>query len=147
MLDSHPRHILVVSCLIRNHQDQLLLVKHRQRGWELPQGRIEEGEPLLTALHREVREETGVTIRNIELAMIWSKLTVPAAKIFCFKALYAAGEITGSEETPEVSWCPADDAGQRIKHEVNRDRFTSLLAHDGPLQFRSYATGPYRILD
>lgn len=143
----HPRHILVVSCLIRNVRGQILLVRHRQRGWELPQGRVEEGEPLLAALHREVREETGVEIEAIELAMVWSKLNPPAAKIFCFKAQYKTGEPSASEETPEVAWWSAADAVERISHPVNRDRFETLLAHVGSPQFRSYTTGPYRLDD
>ena len=71
----HPKHILVVSCLVQNSAGSVLLVKHKIRGWELPQGRVEEGEALIDALHREVLEETGVTITRPKLATIWSKLT------------------------------------------------------------------------
>lgn len=145
-MDDHPRHILVVSCLIRNDQKQILLVRHKKRGWELPQGRIEEGESLQTALHREVQEETGVKVHEPELALIWSKISAPAAKIFCFKSDYLSGELTTSDETPEVEWCSAEEAERRIDHQVNHDRLVTLLAHEGPLQFRSYTTGPYRVI-
>lgn len=147
MSSAQPRHILVASCLIRNSAAQLLLVKHKIRSWELPQGRIEEGETLLAALHREVLEETGVTIRNPQLAILWSKLSAPAALIHCFVAEYASGQLTPSEETPEVDWCSAEQALQRVTHPVNRDRLATLLAHPGGLAFRSYATNPYRVLD
>lgn len=143
---SHPKHILVVGCLVRNDEHQLLLVRHRARGWELPQGRVEEGETLLMALHREVQEETGVAICNPQAAVIWSKISAPAAMIFCFTAEYASGELAPSEETPEVNWVSEDQALPLITHPVNRDRMLSLLNHPGELQFRSYATGPYRIL-
>jgi 8-oxo-dGTP diphosphatase len=143
----HPRHILVASCLVRNSLAQLLLVKHKVRGWELPQGRVEEGEALLDALHREVLEETGVTIRNPQLAIIWSKLTDPAALIHCFVAEYLAGEPTPSEETPEVAWCSEEQALQQAEHPVNRDRLRCLLDYAGKLQLRAYTTGPYRLLD
>lgn len=141
-----PKHVLVTSALIRNNINQVLLVKHRIRGWELPQGRVEEGEPLIFALSREILEETGVTVSHAKPAIIWSKVTAPAAVIFCFVARHAAGELTPSEETPEVIWCDEADARRLVSHPVNRDRIEALLRHDGTLQFRSYATGPYRIL-
>ncbi len=142
-----PKHVLVVSCLIRNQQNQLLLVKHHIRGWELPQGRVEEGESLIFALSREVLEEAGVTISHAKLAVVWSKISPPATLICCFSARYASGELTPSEETPCVEWCSEEEVGRRISHPVNRDRIEALLANHDTLQFRSYTTGPYRVLN
>ena len=146
-MTDQPKHILVTSGLIRNDEGQLLLVKHRLRGWELPQGRVEEGEGLIFALSREILEETGVTVSHARLAVIWSKVTHPAAVIFCFVARYASGSLQPSEETPEVAWCTDAEARRLVSHPVNRDRIHSLLSHNGILQLRSYATGPYRILN
>ncbi|SHJ31918.1 8-oxo-dGTP diphosphatase [Malonomonas rubra DSM 5091] len=143
---SQPKHVVVVSCMIRNTADEILLVKHHLRGWEIPQGRVEEREALIYALSREVLEEAGVTICNAKPAIIWSKVSDPAAVIFCFTAQHSSGEPTPSEETPEAEWCPADKVLERITHPVNRDRIKALLEHDGNLHLRSYATGPYRIL-
>jgi 8-oxo-dGTP diphosphatase len=143
---SLPKHVLVVSCLIRNLENQILLVKHHIRGWELPQGRVEEGESLIFALSREVLEETGVTISHARLAVIWSKISPPATTIFCFSAQYASGQLCTSEETPMVEWCHEDAVLPRVSHPVNRDRIKSLLANDENLSFHSYATAPYRIL-
>lgn len=146
-MTDQPKHILVTSGLVRNDEGQLLLVKHRLRGWELPQGRVEEGEGLIFALSREILEETGVTVSHARLAVIWSKVTHPAAVIFCFIARYASGVLQPSEETPEVIWCSDAEARHLVSHPVNRDRTDSLLSHNGILQLRSYATGPYRILN
>jgi 8-oxo-dGTP diphosphatase len=146
-LIEQPQHILVVSCLIRNDSNQLLLVKHRYRGWELPQGRVEEGESLIFALSRETLEETGVTICHARLEMIWSKVSSPSAVVFCFSARYASGELAPSEETPCVEWCCEDEVLERITHPVNRDRIKAMLSSDGTLKFHSYMTGPYRVLN
>lgn len=146
-MTDQPKHILVVSCLIRNDENQLLLVKHRLRGWELPQGRVEEGENLIFALSREALEETGVTICHAKLEMIWSKVSHPSAVIFCFSARYASGELTPSEETPCVAWYSEEDIPKLVSHPVNRDRIHAMLKSNGNLQFRSYATGPYRLLN
>lgn len=142
-----PRHILVASCLVRNEADQILLVRHYRRGWELPQGRVETGEALLEALQREVHEETGIMITAPRLATVWSKLSEPAAVIFCFCAEYLDGDLIPSEETPELGWYNEAEAGSMIIHPVNQDRLRVLLGNSGTTQFKSYRTGPYRRLD
>jgi 8-oxo-dGTP diphosphatase len=144
--ENSPRHILVASCLIRNEANEILLVKHYQRGWELPQGRIENGEELLEALHREVLEESGLRISDARLATIWSKLSEPSAVIFCFSADYLSGELTPSEETPELNWFPEHEALFMITHPVNQDRVKALLDNPGETQIKSYRTGPYQLL-
>ncbi len=141
-----PKHVVVVSCLVRNDADEILLVNHHIRGWELPQGRVEEGEGLIFALSREVLEETGVTISHARLAVVWSKVTVPATVVFCFVARYASGHLVPSEETPEVAWCSEGEVARRVAHPVNRDRIMSILDAGQTLVFHSYATSPYRIL-
>lgn len=146
MNDDSPRHILVVGCVIRNDRGEVLLIRHHKRGWEIPQGRVEEGESLVDALHREVLEETGVRIDHGPLAGIWSKVTPPAALVLVFLGSYRSGELTPSDETPELGWFARDEALQMVTHPVTRDRLVTLLDHDGTTVFRSYATGPYRLL-
>ena len=141
-----PKHVLVVSCLVRNDENKILLVKHHIRGWELPQGRVEEGETVIFALSREVLEEAGVTINHAKLAVIWSKISAPETLILCFTANYASGELTPSEETPEVQWSSEEEISRWVSHPVNRDRINSLLKIHDMLQFHSYMTSPYRIL-
>ncbi|PLX98565.1 MAG: NUDIX hydrolase [Desulfuromonas sp.] len=147
----HPKHILVVSCLVRNRENAILCVKHKNRGWEMPQGRVEEGEALIDALHREVHEETGMTIADPRLAVIWSKLSEPAALIHGFVAAVGGGDLTPSDETPEVAWLSEPAARERITHPVNRDRLHDLLAAEGrdggAVRFYSYTKRPYRRID
>ena len=143
----NPRHIVVVGCLIRNGNDEVLLVRHHKRGWEMPQGRVEEGEGLLAALHREVREETGVEVEAGHLAAIWSKTSAPAALIFGFLGRYRGGELLPNEECPELGWFAAPEACVLVTHPVNRERLETLLGFSGQTVYRTYASHPYQVLE
>jgi 8-oxo-dGTP diphosphatase len=141
----NPRHIVVVSCLVRNGEGKVLLIRHYKRGWEVPQGRVEEGEGLIAALHREVMEETGVEVEPGPLACIWSKLSSPSAIIFTFLADYTGGELQTSEESPEIGWFDADEALAMVSHPVNRDRLRALIEFSGTFVYRSYSSNPYSV--
>jgi 8-oxo-dGTP diphosphatase len=56
----------VVACVI-DETGRVLLTRrtvHPFHGlWVMPGGKIDHGEPILQALHREVREEVGITVR------------------------------------------------------------------------------------
>jgi 8-oxo-dGTP pyrophosphatase MutT (NUDIX family) len=54
--------------LVKNDAEKKLLLSERQdgKGWNLPGGRVEEGESDFDALIREVREETGLDIEPLE---------------------------------------------------------------------------------
>ena len=147
MTTTPPKHIIVVSCLIRDAADRLILVRHHRRGWEVPQGKVEEGESLMEALHREVLEETGVTVETGPLAAVWSKLSPPSALILGFLARYQSGELTTSEECPEVGWFTADRAVELVTHPVSLDRLRTLLGFAGAILYRTYAPPPCRVHD
>ena len=139
-------HQIIVSCLVRSDPDRVLLVRHHKRGWELPQGKVEAGESVPAALHREILEETGVRIVSPALAAIWSKLTPPSALILTFVARHASGEPRPSEETPEVRWVSLSEIFDYVSHPVNGDRIRSVLDFSGEPSFHAYSTGPYRVL-
>lgn len=140
-----PKHMVVVGCLVRNDKGKVLLIRHYKRGWEVPQGRVEEGEDLIAALHREVREETGVEVKPGPLACVWSKLSTPSAVIFTFLADYAGGDLQTSDESPDVGWFSADEALAMVSHPVNRDRLQNLIEFSGTVLYRSYSSDPYTI--
>jgi len=63
---------VIVVPIIRNNEDQVLICKMPQdRGvfpgmWALPGGGVEPGETMVEALKREVREELGISVTDIE---------------------------------------------------------------------------------
>lgn len=56
------RHVLVIA----KFNGKWLLTEHRERGLEFPGGKAEAGETLMEAAKREVYEETGGVIENLE---------------------------------------------------------------------------------
>ena len=50
---------VIVVCFEDASRERFLLAQNRNRGWELPGGRLEPGETALDAGMREFREETG----------------------------------------------------------------------------------------
>lgn len=53
---------LGIKAIIQNAREEVLLLKRLgHEGWDLPGGRIQQGESVLETLRREVFEETGLT--------------------------------------------------------------------------------------
>ncbi|WP_143807922.1 NUDIX hydrolase, partial [Oenococcus oeni] len=69
-----PTHIVAVGAVVLNEDQEILLVKTFFRGWEIPGGQVENGENLIDALKREVREESGIEIRVDKLIGVYSNI-------------------------------------------------------------------------
>ena len=113
---SHPQ--LAVSAAI--FRDGKILLVRRARSpakgfYSLPGGRVEFGETLHTALHREVDEETALRIEIVDLAG-WREV-VPETTggghylIMSFAARWTAGEVVLNDELDDFKWLPPDGLG------------------------------------
>jgi ADP-ribose pyrophosphatase YjhB (NUDIX family) len=68
-------HVRVTGVVIE--EDRILLLNQDTdtgRSWSLPGGKVEEGEPLATALVREMREETGLDVEPGRLLYVCDHL-------------------------------------------------------------------------
>ena len=110
---SHPQ--LAVSAAI--FRDGKILLVRRARSpakgfYSLPGGRVEFGETLHTALHREVDEETGLRIEIVDLAG-WREV-VPGTSggghylILSFAARWISGEPVLNDELDDFRWLKPD---------------------------------------
>jgi len=113
---SHPQ-LAVSAAIFRD--DRILLVRRARspaRGYySLPGGRVEFGETLYAALHREVDEETALKIEIIGLAG-WREV-VPGAGggghylIMSFAARWTSGEPVLNDELDDFRWLKPDGLG------------------------------------
>lgn len=143
---SDSLHSVVVGCLVRNASNDVLLIRHHKRGWEIPQGRVEEGENLIDALLREVREEAGVEIEPGPLGAVWSLISQSPAIIFTFLGRYRSGELAASGDSLEAGWFSAAAAIEKVSGSVMRGRLMALLNFNGSAVYCAYSTRPYQIL-
>ena len=113
---SHPQ-LAVSAAIFRD--DRILLVRRGRspaKGfYSLPGGRVEFGETLHAALHREVDEETALKIEIIGLAG-WREVVPGAAGdghylIMSFAARWRAGEPVLNDELDDFKWLAPDALG------------------------------------
>jgi 8-oxo-dGTP diphosphatase len=132
-----------VKVLIRNEEGKYLLILSHDRGWEVPGGAVEEGEDLIAALHREVKEEISVEIANEKLAGVYTNHIDPPRLLFWFLADLVSGTPGISEEVKEVLWCGKSEVLEKISHPAFRDRAEDVLNFDGRICYRAFRATPY----
>ena len=110
---SHPQ--LAVSAAIFRDDDILLVRRARSPAkgfYSLPGGRVEFGETLHEALHREIDEETALQIQIVGLAG-WREV-VPGTSggghylILSFAARWISGEPVLNDELDDFRWLKPD---------------------------------------
>jgi 8-oxo-dGTP diphosphatase len=113
---SRPQ-IAVSAAIFRN--DKVLLVRRARspaKGfYSLPGGRVEFGETLHAALHREIDEETSLRIEIVDLAG-WREVVPGAAGgghylIMSFAARWIAREPVLNDELDDFKWLVPDALG------------------------------------
>lgn len=125
-----PTHLVSVAALVTNDEGQILLVNSPWRGWEYPGGLIEPGETFQEALHREIREESGIEIEITGFVGICKNLERNIVNID-FTAKYVGGKLTTSEESTEVIWATPEQALDMITFPLTKKRLQNMLLGRG----------------
>lgn len=131
-----------------DEKHRILLVKQfrlpaEQDLWELPAGRIDDGENPLQAAKRELREETGYQAKQwVELSTFWPSPGYVAEKMNLFLAL----DLTDGQQEPmederiELRWFPEEELGGMIRRNEIPDGKT-IIGYYLWLEYKRHTLG------
>lgn len=105
-----------VGAVIFNEKGEVLLLDHILRpksGWGIPGGFIESGEQPEKAIRRELMEETGLELEDIELFMY---RTIGQHVEFMFQCRGIGEASVKSREITEVRWFAPDNLPDDLAH-------------------------------
>lgn len=129
---------------------RILLIEHYRfitdtLGWELPAGRVDDGETAEDAGHRELCEETGYRATRLELLGVYHPTNGSSNHTFYLytgRGLHNVGEPTDPNEVQRVAWFDLDEIWAMIAANEIRNglALTGLLWHFARIGGRDHAT-------
>lgn len=116
--------VLTNMCMIL--RDGFILVEDKVNssytGVTFPGGHIEQGETLTEGIIREVKEETGLVVKNPRLCGVYDWMTEPDVRylVFIYKVTEFDGELHSSKEG-NVRWIPQDSfLSENLAHGMDK---------------------------
>ena len=111
---------------------KVLLVRNRRGRWTLPGGRAFETEKLRETVKREVKEETGVSIKLKDKVSgnHVRRHRRPCNKCIVYEASIKKGEPKPKREIVEIGWMKPDKAVKKL-HAYRRKEIRRILAKVG----------------
>lgn len=104
--------IFTNMCMIYNG-DMVLVQDRTDKSWQgvaFPGGHVEPQEPFTDAVIREIYEETGLTVSNLQICGVkdWIRDDGTRYVVFLYKTNTFSGALKSSEEG-EVKWVPLSE--------------------------------------
>ena len=103
-----------VSKVVIHDGEKILLLKTKQKEWELPGGHLERGESFKRAAKREVKEETTLSIKNLQLLNAWNNANL-------FYVTNFTGKVRLSREHIKYKWfVPENLPRKKLTNQTNK---------------------------
>jgi 8-oxo-dGTP diphosphatase len=119
--ESRPRVVLVNRCFVKRDDGKLLVIKRSPTDknnagkWEVPGGKVDEGQDFTQAQEREVMEETGLLAEPTERLVFVDSFVIGTGqyKGLPYVALFSITKLVGgnlviSEEHTDYAWVSYD---------------------------------------
>ncbi len=110
-----PNVEITTMCMIFDREKNKVLVQDRIKNWKginFPGGHVENGESLIEATIREIKEETGLDIEKLEPCGIihwYNDQTEERFMVFNFRTDSWGGELLSETDEGKVFWVEANE--------------------------------------
>jgi 8-oxo-dGTP pyrophosphatase MutT (NUDIX family) len=111
--------LIIASAFVKNKQGKILLLKRSEKSsypgyWQLVEGKLEDDELPIEAIRREVGEELGAKILQIEFSDIFfNEIEAKSTKYLCFRTVFNVSisfeKLTISDEHVTFGWFDKSD--------------------------------------
>jgi 8-oxo-dGTP pyrophosphatase MutT (NUDIX family) len=131
------RHSVSVAGVVTDERGRVLLVRRADNDeWEPPGGIVERDEDLLSALAREVHEESGYQVRPGRLTGVYKNMERGIVALV-FRCTGAEGSPHTSRETTAVRWVEPKELSRLVGDRL-RIRVEDALADRPEVVVRAY---------
>ncbi|MBL4933077.1 8-oxo-dGTP diphosphatase [Clostridium paridis] len=106
---------LTNMCMIYDKENNKVLVQERIKSWKgisFPGGHIEVGESIVESTIREIKEETGLTISNLEpcgIINLYNSETGERYFVFNYKTEVFSGKLLDQTSEGKIFWVDKDE--------------------------------------
>ena len=123
---------LTCMVMLRDPHNRKILVQNRIEdfpGIAFPGGHIENGESIYDGAVREIREETGYTIQNLQSSGVvyWEEENDHKYFVFLFVTNEFFGEMIAETEEGPILWVDPEEL-QNMKLSSNMDKYLKMFS-------------------
>ena len=150
MEHKRPKHIVAVAGYLTNEKNEVLLTKVHWRAdtWEMPGGQVEEGEALDQAVCREIKEETGLSVKPIGITGVYYNASMHILAVV-FKVAYVSGDIKiQPEEIQEAKFIALNEENidEYITRPHMKSRTVDAMRATHFIPYETWEVQPYNLI-